>query len=252
MEPVHTPEPVLWSGDPPLRVHRVTTPEHPCFEAAYALLASFFAEKGQIESREQTARLLAVPWTHQGLRCSFPMVYAEDLAGQPVAVAQRYVVFDPEERLRMGLDGSVFCAPTWRGRGLALRLSSLLLEDAEPRARRVVDLGDLEPVTAADPDSARRARLWGRQGYRLLPPEVFPLRLCGMEGDGVVEPVPMWAIMRFPGEDPAPATVSRALLRRLAQGLEAAHCWSPDASDYTPALLAAIDAGPDPVPLLPL
>lgn len=249
---MHASKPSLWREDSALRIHRLTTPAHPGFEAAYALLSGFFAEKGQIESREQTAALLERPWTHRGLHCAFPMVYAEDLAGEPVAVAQRYVVFDPEERLLMGLDGSVFCAPPWRGQGLAMRLSALLWEDAAATwaPRSIVDLGDLEPVSEADPDSGRRARLWGRRGYRFLPPACFPLRLCGMEGED--EPVPMWAIVRFPGEDPQPEAVPRALLRKLALGLEAAHAWAPGADAYTPALLAAIEAGPDPAPLLPL
>lgn len=244
-----------------LELHVIEHPSDPMFDPAYAMLYAHFGALGQIESRDEMARLLAEPTVYAGVRVVCPLVYLVDPAGAGVAVGARYVAFEPATGVLSGLDGSVWCHPSRRGAGLGPLLVGLQLAVGmrllAPLGAPglVVELGDLEPISAADPDSLRRAVVWGRQGFRLIPHEVFPLTLVGMAapGPGHAPPLPMAAVVRFPSTKAE--FISKTLLHTLARHLEAAHAWAAGSglAEATRALHRAIDAGPDdPVPLSPL
>jgi hypothetical protein len=239
-----------------LRVHLVDACDDPLFDVAYNALAAYFGARGQLESREDLARLTGRPLLHRGSWSTSFFLLVLDSADAVVAVAARYVVYEPATRIFSALDGSIFTDQRRRGAGIGVLVpllfvpigQRLLAEYGATEAQEVLEIGDLD--IAADLEaSIRRARVWERAGYRALPRFVFPFELVGVEDRSGARgaSVPMLAVIR------ARVTMSRALLHALARHLEAAHAWADDAelAASTARLHAAIAAAADDPVVLP-
>lgn len=256
----------------PYRLHPVLSSTDPLFDAAYDALAAYFGSRGQLEARADLARLVdasGCPWICEGVAVVRPLLVLLSADGSLAAVAERYVAFDPASGLLSGLDANLLVLPAHRGQGLGPVLERLLVHagrhlllshGAGPH-RLGVELGDLEPLqktTSVDDrqrarldDSVRRVAVWAQNGYRLLPRSVFPLSLVGMQGDdgqAVLPPVPMLAILRVGiSQDRSPIhSVEKTWLHTLANHLYAAHAWAdPNAAaqerHLQQAALAAIE-----------
>lgn len=239
-----------------LRLHLVDSCEEPLFDVAYEALAAYFGARGQLESREDLARLTGRPYLHRGVwSTSFFLLVLDDMDA-PVAVAARYVAYEPETRIFSALDGSIFTEPRRRGAGVGAVVPPLFVSVGQHllahygagEADEVLEIGDLDIATYLDA-SVRGARVWEGAGYRAIPRRVFPFELVGVEdADGTPgASVPMLAVIR------GRATMSRALLHGLVRHLEAAHAWA-DAGELeasTARLHAAIEASPEDPVILP-
>lgn len=250
------------------RLHVVRHPSDPQFDVAYDALAAHFGPLGEIESRADVVRITSQTQVHDGIFVVLPHILAHSADGEVAAVAARYVTYEPATRTLAGLDVNVLCHPAHRGAGLGPLLEALLiwigqqllLEQGAAHFEVAMELGDLDPISLADPNSLRRAVVWGRSGYRVIPPQVFPLSLVGMQTESAhAPPLPMLPLLRFPLPDPsryAEATsVRKAQLHTLARHLQAAHAYAADAGlqQATMQLHAAIARrSADPVTLLPL
>lgn len=248
-------------------LHVIDDPHDPLFNAGYDLLDAYFGAIGQLESRAVMARLVAGPRFHAGVWTACPMFLVQDHQGTIIAAGARFVSYEPATGLLCALDGTGWVAPSHRGGGIGSQLVPLQIGAGQGKLAaygaldpvEVVDLADLEPFTPDNLISMRRATLWGRLGYRIIPRAAFPLALVGMADtsntDVLAPPVEMLAIVRFPMATVQPTQISKALLHRLADHLAAAHAWAhPDGDDPTTAALHhAIEAAPgDAVELRPL
>lgn len=244
----------------------VECPEDPLFDRAYSVLRGYFGAAGEIEPRAVLARVVAAPFEHRGIWVAHPLVVALDESGELAGVGGRYVTYEPSTGVGAVLDGSGWIAEAHRRRGLGALMLPMTFDAGLVRlapqgalaARTLLDFGDLGPVRADDPESLSRAIAWGHIGAAVIPPEVFPFALVGMEEGGDVDalaaPLPILAFLRLSvGQRPE---VDKATLHTLARHLEAAHAWAGPAGCLdaaTLALHAAIDrAHLDPVPLLAL
>lgn len=259
------------------RLRLVTSSRDRQFDAAYDALAAYFGARGQLEAKADLARLVdraQAPMVCDGVAVVRPLLTLTASDAQPVAVAERYVAYDPASRVLSGLDANLLVLPAHRGARIGPLLERLLIH----AGRRLLassgalhctiglELGDLEPLSRRaaadkiDADARRRMLVWGRNGYALIPPGVFPLSLLGMAasgGESVAQLVPMRAILRIgmSAQREAATHVVKALLRTLAHHLYAAHAWA-DAeaaqAEYARQLACIAAAESDPVPLLPL
>lgn len=253
---------------PRLRAHSVESSVDPWFDRAYDVLDRYFGPRGELEARDALARVVDRPFEHRGVHVAYPLIVLEDEAGELISVLSRYMTWEPATGVLAALDGCGYTEERHRGRGTTILGLPLLLDAGRRRlapwgaaeARRVLDLGDLEPLDPADPDAVQRATTWGRRNARVIPPSAFPLTLVGMRDErapgGFSPPVPVLGMLADPlGEGPL-AAVDKAALAVLALHMEAAHAWAGDAAglaEQTARLLAAIAAAPeDPVPLIPL
>ncbi|MBL9008515.1 MAG: hypothetical protein JNJ46_29910 [Myxococcales bacterium] len=258
------------------RLQLVTSSRDRQFDAAYDALAAYFGTRGQLEAKADLARLIdraQDPLVCDGVAVVRPLLMLTTSDSQPVAVAERYVAYDPLSRVLSGLDANLLVLPAHRGARIGPLLERLLIHAGRRllapsgalRCTSGLELSDLEPLSRRaaadeiDADARRRVLVWGRNGYALIPPDVFPLSLLGMaaSGGGMALPVPMRAILRIgmsAQRQPA-AHVEKALLRTLAQHLYAAHAWADAEAaqvEYARQLDCIAAAESDPVPLLPL
>ena len=255
------------------RLHWVDSAGDPLAADSYQHLAKYFGVRGELEARADWMHLIDAarpPLVCDDVVVARPLLVALTQDGAIAAIAERYVAYDTPSAVLSALDSILLVLPGHRGAGLGPILDRLLIHAGRRllsdhgafEARVGLELGDLEPLPRhgpCDPDAVRRVAVWGRNGYALIPPDVFPLSLLGMaaEGhDGRVS-VPMLAVLRAGMSEVREPTlhVAKAHLRTLARHLAAAHRWTQaDAVLATRAhRLASIDAAEaDPVPLFPL
>lgn len=255
------------------RLHWVTSARDPLAADAYQHLAAYFGVRGELEARADWLRLIdraQSPWLCEGVAVVRPLLVALTPDGALGAISERYVAYDDASSVLSALDANLLVLPGHRGTGLGPTLERLVIHAGRlllsghgaAGARRGLELGDLEPLPRCgpcDPDAVRRIAVWGRAGYALISPDVFPLSLLGMAawGRDGSEAVPMLAVVRSGMSQVRTPTlhIRKAHLRTLAQHLYAAHQWTQvDAVRASRAQrLACIEAAKaDPVPLFPL
>lgn len=246
--------------------HRLELVDDERFDETYDFLAACFGPRGEIEPREVLAAEVRAPRWHGRVGIDYQLVRVVDLEGALVAVADGRYAIGPE--LFLGLGSNFTTDPARRGDRVAtavdLSTRRPFLARAAERLGRSPDLPglivvDVDPYDPDDPDTLARLRLWGRCGWRVMPPEALPFALLGQADPdrpgALLGPVPNLLMVRGV-EAERPTHVPRAWLLPIVELLEAVSAGLAPADDVAAwAHHAREAAGRWPsaeVPLLPL
>lgn len=245
------------------------------FDVGYRALDAVFGPRGENERREVLETWFTGPrsppegWPAR-VRVSYHLVLARDLerGGELAGVRDAFVVLDAPARRCVSLLSHVLVLPPYRRSGLAalLRAAPIGLcrraaaeAGLDPAAVEITLFGEMEPVAPEEPDTVVRLLAYGRAGFWVIPPAIFPylqpdfrdLAALGAEA----QPLPLLAVVRQVGDEARP-DLPRARAEACLRHIHAIH-----ACDNRPADIAVIQAhtaralaaySGDPVPLLSL
>lgn len=192
------------------------------FDAGYRALDEEFGDRGEIERREVLERWFGdtrrppAGWARgtEAISCRYHLVLARDRDGSLAGVRDCFVVPDANTgRCVVLLSHTLVLAP-YRRTGLAalLRAAPAALArravaeaGRDPGAAEIVLFAEMEPVAPEEPDTVVRLIAYGRAGFRVIPPAIFPyvqpdfrdLAALGVEA----APLPLVAVIRQVGEE---------------------------------------------------
>lgn len=166
------------------RFQVITDPDDPAFHAAYDLLDSFFAPRGELEEREVLAGFVREGRIDYGSDAegNYRMVAVWE-GEQLVAVRDCYIDVDLRNRVSLAALSHAFIAEPWRRSGLAAVLRAMPAQLArEVVARRFSDpdsvpklvVAEMEPVESDNLDTLVRLVAYGRSGFSVLDPRRVP------------------------------------------------------------------------------
>ena len=213
------------------RLEVVRDSASPAFEAAWGALDAFFGPRGEMEAREAVEGFVRDGLLHydDGMFGHYRLVVAwegDRLAG----VRDCYIDFDPVACLCL-----VALAHSWldeqdRRSGLAalFRAAPVTLAHAlvasEPAfaAAPILVVAEMEPVTAADPNSVVRLVAYGRSGFRVMSPARMPYSQPDFRQTpgSPFRSIPLLGVVRWVGNDAAsglPPYLAAALPRLFHQ-----------------------------------
>lgn len=226
------------------------------------LWITFGGATGELESRETLLRWFrghgALPG--ERLSASYHAVEVRDEGGALAGVRDCFVTLDPDTADAVVLLSHSLVEPAHRRSGVAALLRTVPVGLARARgARRVTLVAEMEPVRPMDRDSVVRFVAYGRGGFRVLDPSLFPYAqpdFRDLDALGVApRPIPFLLVVRPVGRETAPHLPAEEVIALLdhLQVVHRSHCRPDD--------LAALRAFPvdrlraaavDAVPLLAL
>jgi hypothetical protein len=164
-----------------VELREVHDPEGPEFAAAYELLASFFAARGELEPRAALQEFVRDGLeTFPGVASSYHLVGAWE-GDELVGVRDCYVDVDLGARRCLVALAHALVVPRWRRRGLAGVLRALPVTLGRHAAVRhlgapvpTLVVAEMEPADPADPDTVVRLVAYGRSGFGVLDPARLP------------------------------------------------------------------------------
>lgn len=243
------------------RLSRVTDPDGPDFDAAYAMLASFFLEHGELEERGALADFVrqgVLPFG-PGLEGHYSLIVAREgdrLAG----VRGCYVDLDLEREICVVALSHSFVAPEDRRGGLAALLRTVPLglarEVALARFGRPVPtlvVAEMEAVDPEIPATLIRLLAYGRSGFSVMDPRRLPYSQPEFRDlpDAPWTALPFLGVVRTESAAEVPLELAAAFPRLF----HACHRLYLPRTKVDPSeahALSALHRSADPVPLLPL
>lgn len=250
-----------------LRLERVTSPESPVFDQAYAMLDSFFGPRAELESRDALAEFVKNPQLEygSGMGGEYHLLVAWD-GHELVGVRDCYVDLDREAGVCLVALSHSYVVPEERRSGLAAILRAVAVSIArQSLAARglvgadrpeIVVAAEMEPVNPDDLDTVVRLIAYGRSGFSVLDPRRLPYSQPDFRmPEGVVHTaLPLLPVVRWVDHEhdtTMPAHVAAAFPRLFHA---AHHKWLPapwvDPSEaHALRRLSRVAA---PVPVLPL
>lgn len=243
------------------------------FDEGFRVLDEVFGPRGELERREVldiwfgALRRPPERWA-SSVTCRYHLLLARDRDGALAGVRDCFVTLDASAGRCVVLLSHTLVLGPHRRSGLAslLRAAPAALarrgaEEAglDPRAVEIVLFAEMEPVAPAEPDTVVRLIAYGRAGFRVIPPEIFPyvqpdFRDLAALGEQA-SPLPLIAVIRQVGHEDR-AEMPRERAEACLRHVHAIHACDNRLEDiaaiqeHTRRALAAF-AG-ETLPLLPL
>jgi hypothetical protein len=225
------------------------------FDEGFRVLDEVFGPRGELERREVldiwfgALRRPPERWA-SSVTCRYHLLLARDRDGA-LAGVRDCLVLGPHRR--SGLASLLRAAPA------ALARRGAEEAGLDPRAVEIVLFAEMEPVAPAEPDTVVRLIAYGRAGFRVIPPEIFPyvqpdFRDLAALGEQA-SPLPLIAVIRQVGHEDR-AEMPRERAEACLRHVHAIHACDNRLEDiaaiqeHTRRALAAF-AG-ETLPLLPL
>jgi hypothetical protein len=232
----------------------------PAFDAVYDLLATFFAERGELEPREVLAGFAAsgTAPSRPELRTTYHLVGAWE-GDELVGARDCYVDVDLRDRRVLVSLAHSLVVPRWRRRGLAALFRAL--PAGLGRRAAVAAFGEvvptmivaeMEPADPDDPDTLVRLLAYGRSGFGAMDPARVPYSQPVLSPGGAGA-LPLLGVVRTlglpPGSLPAPLAAWFPELFHLTHA-----AYLPDArvAPSRDHALATVARSADPVAVWPL
>ena len=213
----------------------VTDPGGSDFDEAWDMMAGFFLPRNEIERRSVLEEWLAEPFEGGPVAMRYQLLIWRDRDGALAGVRDCFVAVEPAANVATVLLSHSYVAEAYRRSGVAtlIRTAPATLARREvgalglnPYQTPILLMAEMEPIDPTEPGTLIRLLSYGRGGYSVVPPAVFPysqpdfrdLDALGL-GD---EPVPMPAVVRNLGRE-GRRTLSTHLLSSLVRHLDLIH-----------------------------
>ncbi|AKT36975.1 hypothetical protein [Chondromyces crocatus] len=245
------------------------------FDEGYHALNAVFGPRGEIERAEVLHRWSSGPrfppeaWPAR-IQSSYHMVLARDRTQQGALAGVRdcFVTLDLAARRCVALLSHTLVLPPYRRSGLAALLraapvglcrQALTAAGLDPSTSEIILFAEMEPAVAEEPDTIIRLLAYGRAGFSVIPPALFPYvqpDFRDLVTLGVPPaPIPLLAVIRQVGEETR-RTIPRARAEGCLRQIHAIHACDnrPEDiqafQDHTARALSR--ASGKEIPLLPL
>jgi hypothetical protein len=200
----------------------VRDPRDPAFDEAYDLLASFFADRGELEPREALRAFVGAPAvpSFAGVESTYHLLTAR-VDGALVGVRDCYVDLDARTGRCLVSLAHVYVAPAHRRTGIAglLRAAPVSLGRRASLRRfgavvPTLVVAEMEPADPADPDTVIRLLAYGRSGFGVLDPARVPYSQPELRElpDARHTALPLLGVVRTLGVPPGPVPPDLAAL----------------------------------------
>jgi hypothetical protein len=255
------------------------------FDEGYRALDAEFGPRAELERREVLATWFAGPRTPPpgwwsgpwargdggAIRCRYHLLLGRDEAGRLAGARDCFVSTEtvaPGRARCVVLLSHSLVLPPYRRTGLAalLRAAPVALArraaaeaGVAPEAAEVVLIAEMEPASPEDKGTVVRLLAYGRAGFRVIPPAIFPYAqpdfrdLTALGAQAV--PLPLLMVVRQVGEE-ARLEMPRARVEACLRQVQSVHACDSQPEDIAPirdhALRALSAFEGDPVPLLRL
>lgn len=234
------------------------------FDQGYAVLHDEFGETEDIE-RYDTLRAWfdasSLSPANAPISVRYHMVLARDRDGTLAGIRDCFTTVDPVAGRAVVLLSHSLVMPAHRRTGLAALLRQVPIGLARQHlggAGEILLAAEMEHVSPEDRDSVIRLVAYGRAGYRVVPPEVFPFAQPdfteAVEQGAQPRPLPFLTVVRQVGEE-GRADIPLGRLHAIVDHLLAIHACHSRAEHLAPIrahVLAGLSSAVDPLPLLPL
>ena len=240
----------------------------PVIDEAYALLATWFGVRGELERREVIDAWLAQPSGQAvgPILMRYHLLVARAPDGTLAAVRDCHTTVDSETGVCVVYLAHVLVDPRHRRTGLAHQLRDVPLELARrdiaawglPVASTILAV-EQEPAALDKPETLVRLVAYGRAGFRAVDPSVMPY--CQPDFSDVAtsgaaaRPLPLLAVVRHVGHDSErslPVELAEAFVRNL-YAVFSTHCREGDLAPSRAHALGRLQAsGLREAPLLDL
>lgn len=242
------------------RVEAVTDPDGPAFDAAYAMLDSFFGARGELEPREGLRGFVRDPALvyGEGVGGHYHLLVAWDgdtLAG----VRDCYVDIDQAAGVCLVALSHAYVAPAYRRSGLAALFRAVPVSLARARVGDtlpIVVVAEMEPLDPGDFDTRVRLVAYGRSGFSVLDPARVPYSQPDFRDDAGPDhtAIALLGVVRWVGHerDVAMPIVLAAAFPRLFHVCHRMYLPVERVDPSEVHALRALSRVSDPVPLLPL